>query len=227
MSLGRLWSALKGHTNKALEDAADTQAITILDQQIREAKQEIQQCGQALHSIAAKRKMSENKVKSLQADVEKYTQSATDHAESNHELALECAQRVGELDGLQSGEQNILNSYVKNESTLKSNLATAKNNLRMLEQQVDQVKATQAVQKAQVAASTHFSGGNSKVKTALDSLERIKQKQAEKDAALDAASELAELETGSDLDTKLRNAGGSAGGGSSADMLAKILAGKK
>ncbi|MFT5997188.1 MAG: phage shock protein A, partial [Glaciecola sp.] len=85
---------------------------------------------------------------------------------------------------------------------------------------------TQAVQKAQVAASTHFDGGNSKVKTALDSLERIKQKQAEKEAALDASAELAEIETGSDLDNKLRSAGGS-GSGSSEDMLAKILAGKK
>ena len=226
MSLGRLWSALKGHTNKALEDAADSQALTILDQQIREAKQEIQQCGQSLHSIAAKRKMSENKVKSLTADMDKYTQSAAEHAESNRELALECAQRVGELEGLKNSEESILGSYVKNESTLKSNLANAKNNLRMLEQQVDQVKATQAVQKAQVAASTHLDGGNSKVKTALDSLERIKQKQAEKDAAIEAASELAEIETGNDLDAKLRAAGGS-GGGSSEDMLAKILANKK
>ncbi|GLR71920.1 PspA/IM30 family protein [Agaribacter marinus] len=226
MSLGRLWSALKGHTNKALEDAADSQAITILDQQIREAKKEIQQCGQSLHSIAAKRKLSQNKVASLQADIDKYSQSAAEHAETNRELALECAQRVGELEQLKASEQNITDSYVKNENTLKSNLATAKNNLRMLEQQVDQVKATESVQKAQVAASTHFSGGNSKVKTALDSLERIKQKQAEKDAALDAASELAELETGSDLDAKIRQAGGGANN-SSEDMLAKILAGKK
>lgn len=226
MSLGRLWQALKGHTNKALEDAADSQALTILDQQIREAKQEIQNCGQSLHSIAAKRKMSENKVASLQADIDKYTASAVEHAETNHELALECADRVGELEDLKASEQGILESYVKNEETLKKNLVTAKNNLRMLEQQVDQVKATQAVQKAQVAASTHFDGGNSKVKTALDSLERIKQKQAEKEAALEAASELAELETGSDLDAKLRKAS-SGGASSSEDKLAKLLAGKK
>ena len=224
MSLGRLWSALKGHTNKALEDAADSQALTILDQQIREAKQEIQKCGQSLHSIAAKRKMAQNKVESLDADIAKYTQAAIDHAESNRDLALECAERVSELENLKAGEQNILDSYLKNEATLKSNLATAKNNLRLLEQQVDQVKATEAVQKAQVAASTHFDGGNSKVKTALDSLERIKQKQAEKDAALEAASELAELETGSDLDAKLRNASG--GGGSNEDKLAALLAKK-
>lgn len=226
MSLGRLWTALRGHTNKALEDAADTQALTILDQNIRDAKTEIQQCGQSLHSIAAKRKMSQNKVDSFNADIDKYTQSAAEHAESNRELALECAQRVGELEDLKASEQNILNSYLKNEETLKSNLSTAKNNLRMLEQQVDQVKATQAVQKAQVAASTHFNGGNSKVKTALDSLERIKQKQAEKEAAIDAASELAELESGSDLDAKLRKASGG-NAGSSEDMLAKILANKK
>jgi phage shock protein A len=227
MSLGRLWTALKGHTNKSLEDAADSQALTILDQQIREAKKEIQLCGQSLHSIAAKRKMAQNKIESYNADIDKYSQSAAQHAETNRELALECAQRVGEIENLKASEQKILDSYMKNEGSLKSNLVTAKNNLRMLEQQVDQVKATQAVQKAQVAASTHFEGGNSKVKTALDSLARIKQKQAEREAALDASAELAEIETGADLDNKLRQAGGSAGGGSSEDMLAKILAGKK
>lgn len=225
MSLRRLWSAVKGHTNKALEDAADSQALTILDQQIREAKQEIQKCGQSLHSIAAKRKMSENKVAAFSVDIEKYTNAAIEHAETNRELALECAERVSELEQLKSSEQTILDSYLKNESTLKSNLASAKNNLRMLEQQVDQVKATEAVQRAQVAASTHYDGGNSKVKTALDSLERIKQKQAEKSAAIDAAAELAEIETGNDLDAKLRNASGS--GGTNEDMLAKLLASKK
>jgi phage shock protein A len=226
MSLGRLWSALKGHTNKSLEDAADSQALTILDQQIREARKDIQQCGQSLHSIAAKRKMAQNKVVSFNADIEKYSQSAAQHADTNRDLALECAQRVGEIENLKVSEQSILDSYMKNENSLKSNLATAKNNLRMLEQQVDQVKATQSVQKAQMAASTHFDGGNSKVKTALDSLERIKQKQAEKEASLDASAELAEIETGADLDNKLRQASGS-GGGSGEDMLAKILAGKK
>lgn len=226
MSLGRLWTAFKGHTNKKLEDAADSQALIILDQQIREARQEIEQCGQSLHSIAAKRKMSQNKVASFNADIEKYSQSAAQHAETNRDLALECAQRVGEIENLKASEEGILASYLKNENTLKSNLVTAKNNLRMLEQQVDQVKATESVQRAQIAASTHFSGGNSKVKTALDSLERIKQKQAEKEAALDAAAELAEIETGSDLDNKLRQASGG-GKGSSEDMLAKILAGKK
>ena len=98
-----------------------------------------------------------------------------------------------------------------------------------MEQQIEQVKATESVQKAQVAVSTRHMGANSKVKTALSSLDRIKEKQLQRSAELEAAEELANDEMGSDLDAKLKAAGIKPGGGqkSGRDKLAEILAAKK
>lgn len=229
MSLGKLWSALKGGVNEATEAVIDTQAIRILDQELREAKQELIVCDQSLAKIMGKRKLVANKVASLRTEIAKYS----DHAVAAHEqgddsLALECAERVSELEGQLHTEQEILDSYQVSEDSLKANISKARANVRRLEQQIDQVKATESVQKAQVAVSSRHVGANSKVKTALDSLDRIKSRQAQRGAELDAARELADDESGASLDARLRSAGITAGGVTAKnDKLAQILAAKR
>lgn len=228
MSFKKLWTALKGGANEAAEAVADSQAIRILDQELREAKEELRKCDQNLTSIMAKRKLTQGKVDSLSADVGKYTDHALAANESGDEaLAVECAERVAELETQLGAEQGLLNGFKQSETSLKANIAKAKTNVRRMEQQIDQIKATEAVQKAQVAVSTRHVGANSKVKTALDSLDRIKQKQTERAAQLEAAEELAKEESGSSLDEKLKAAGIQSGGDvSGKDKLAQLLANK-
>lgn len=217
----KLWTALKGAANEGAEAVADNQALRILDQEIREAKAAITESGQALQRIAAKRKLAENKVASFDAEIEKYTNAARQHAESNRDLALECAQKVADLEQQKTTETAILAGFAKSEDTLKRNIQSAKSNLRRLEQQVDQVKATESVQRAQVAASSTYQGGNAKMKTAMDSLDRIQKKQLERSAELEAAEELANEESGASLEARLSQAGKPSSG---EDTLAAILA---
>lgn len=227
MSLRKLWTAIRGAANEGIEAAADTQAIRILEQELREAREELRKSDQSLTSIMAKRKLAENKVNALQADIDKYTQHAIAASESDEALALECAERVADLEGQLSGEQELLNGFVSSEKTLKDSIAKAKVNVRRMEQQIDQVKAVESVQKAQVAASNANVGANSKVKTALDSLDRIKEKQAMRAAELSAAEERAADESGSSLDKRLQDAGVVSGGNVSAqDKLAQLLKNK-
>lgn len=229
MSLKKLWTALKGGTNEALEAAADSQALRILDQELREAKEELRRCDQSLTKIMAKRKLQENKVKDLDGKIVEFTSHALAANEKGDEaLAVECAERVGELESDKETEQSFLDNFRSSEKTLQANIAKAKANIRRMDQQIEQVKATEAVQKAQVAVSTRHMGANSKVKTAVDSLERLKKKQAERAAELEAASELAEVESGGELDAKLKAAGIVSGGSASGkDKLAQLLASKK
>jgi phage shock protein A len=229
MSLKKLWTALRGATNEGIEAAADTQSIRILDQEVREAKKELRACDDNLTKIMAKRKLADNKSNALKADIETYTNHAIAAAEKGDEaLAIECAERVTDLEVNLDAEQSILNGFLASEQSLKVNIAKAKTNVRRMEQQIDQVKATESVQKAQIAVSTHHMGANSKVKTALDSLERIKAKQEQRSAELSVAEELANEESGGSLDAKLKAAGiqpgGQIGGN---DKLAQILAAKK
>ena len=93
-------------------------------------------------------------------------------------------------------------------------------------QQVDTVKATENVQRAQAAVAERHSGSHSKMRTAMDSLDRIKEKQALKAAQMDAAGELAEETSDVSLQAKLEQAG-IAPSGSSADEILERLKNKK
>ena len=218
--LGKLFTAFRGNVNKGAEAIIDNQAITILEQEIRDAKNAITESGEGLQRIAGKRKIAESKVASFAADIEKFTSAARSHAETDRALALECAEKVAQLQQDQAAEQAILDSFIKSEETLKRNIQTAKANLRRLEQQVDQVKATESVQRAQVAASSTFQGSNAKMKTAMDSLERIQARQQQRSAELEAAEELANEESGASLDARLASANKPK---SAEDALAAIL----
>ncbi len=84
------------------------------------------------------------------------------------------------------------------------------------------MKATESVQRAQAAVSARHSGSNSKMRTAMDSLERIKEKQALSGAKMSAAEEISEELAESSLQTKLEDAGIVASGRSADEILAKL-----
>ncbi|GAA3717842.1 PspA/IM30 family protein [Oceanisphaera sediminis] len=221
----KLVTAIKGGATEAAEAVADSQALRILEQEIREAKQELRRSDEALTGIMAKRKLAQQKVDAIATSIKEYEAHArTAMTKDNKELALECAQRVAELKGEQDGEQSYVEQFSSSEQSLKNNISTAKSRLRQLEQQLDVVQATESVQKAQSAVSSRHSGANTKMKTAVESLDRIKQKQTQRQAELDVAAERAASESGDALEQKLKSAGitGSQSAGAE-DELARIL----
>jgi phage shock protein A len=222
-----LMSAVKGGVNEAAEAVADNQALRILDQEIREAKEELRSSDHALTQIMAKRKLAQQKVTSLQGSVSEYeNHAATASDKGDQALALDCARKVVDLRGQMESEQQYVDQFTKSETTLRTNISQAKNNLRRMEQQVDMVKATESVQKAQVAVSSKHLGANGKMKTAAESLSRIQDRQTQRQAEMEAASELAADESGDELENRLKSAGITGSNASADDELARIL-GKK
>ncbi|MDX1452326.1 MAG: PspA/IM30 family protein [Oleiphilaceae bacterium] len=220
----KLVTAIKGGANEAAEAVADSQALRILDQEIREAKEELRRSDESLTKIMAKRKLAEQKVSSLQGSISEFESHARAASEKgDNQLALDCAQKVVELRSQMDAEQSFVDQFTRSEQTLRQNISQAKSNLRRMEQQVDMVKATESVQKAQTAVSSRHMGANSKMKTAAESLSRIQERQKEKAAQLEAASELASAESGGDLDARLKQAGITGSNASADDELARIL----
>ena len=221
----KLITAIKGSANEAAEAVVDSQALRILDQEIREAREELRKSDDALVKLIAKRKVADQKVKDLQGSIEEYENHARAAvAKGAQELALECAQKVADLQSQLSAESSYAEQFAQSEKAMRGNISQAKGKLKQLEQQVDIVKATESVQKAQSAVANTSVGANSKMTTAIDSLERIKQRQTERNAELQAAAELQADQGGSQLDKKLADAGITQGSPSSAeDELARIL----
>jgi phage shock protein A len=220
----KLVTAIKGGATEAAEAIADNQAIRILEQEIREAKDELRKSDSARTTILAKCKLAQQKVDALQTSISEYESHARKAADSDRQLALDCATKVSELRGQLDTEQQFLTQFQSSEKKLASNINQAKSNLRRLEQQVDMVKATETVQKAQVAVSSRHMGANSKMKTATESLDRIMQRQTMRSAELEAAEELAADDSTDELEKRLANAGIAGSTKSTADdELARIL----
>ncbi|GEA11784.1 PspA/IM30 family protein [Alteromonas sp. KUL49] len=219
----KLVTAVKGGATEAAQSVVDSQAIRILEQEIREAKEELRKSDHARTQILAKCKLSQQKVDSFDTSIAEYEAHARKAIDTDRQLALDCAQKVSDLKAERETEQTYLEQFTQSEKQLAQNIQQAKANLRRLEQQVDMVKATESVQKAQVAVSSRHMGANSKMKTATESLSRIQEKQKLRGAELQAAEELAGDSEGSDLEKRLADAGIKGGQSSADDELARIL----
>lgn len=222
----KLFTAVKGGVNEAAEAVADSQAIRILEQEIREAEDELRKSEHSLTTILAKQKMSRQKVEDLGkaiAEHEGYAGQALD--KGNEALALEVAEKIGDLESQRDTEQQFLSQFDESAASLRHAIKDAKQNLRRMKQQVDTVKATESVQKAQSAVASRHLGANSKMKTASESLDRIKQRQAQRRSELEVAKELAADESGDSLQSKLKEAG-ITGSSSAQDILSRIKQGK-
>ncbi len=220
----RLFSAVKGNVNDAAEAVADSQALTILDQEMRETREEIRKSEQSLTTIVAKEKLAQRKSDDLKKAVAEHEIFAVQAMEKGDEaLALEVAEKISQLESELDAEQQFLSQVSASVVQLRKSLKDSKNNLRLMQQQVDTVKATASVQKAQEGLSSHHLNTNSRMKTAAESLERLKNKQAQRSAEIEAAREMASDEDGSDLQAKLKSAGITGSGGAS-DVLARLKA---
>jgi phage shock protein A len=201
-------TALRGGVNEAGEAMIDTQALRILDQEVRDASNELKQSKESLVSIIAQQKVAEKKVNALKESITEYEGYAIKALSKEDEvLAMEVAEKIANLENQLVTESNSVEGFSTSSNNLKSAIATADNNIKRLKQQIDTVKATESVQRAQESVSQRYAGSNSKLQTAMDSLERIKEKQQLTAAKLQAASEL-DIDAGEQsLQEKLEKAG--------------------
>ena len=218
-------TAVRGGVSEAGEAIVDNQALRILDQEIRDAGNELGKSKEALTGIIAKRKLADKKVGSLRSSLTEYEGYATQALDKGDEaLAIEIAEKIAGIETELLGEEGSAKAFSDSEGQLRKIVGQTEANLKRLRQQVDTVKATEAVQRSQAAVAARHSGAGSSMRSALDSLERLKSKQAERTAKFEAASELAESTEEVSLDAKLKAAGIVGGGASGGDVLARLKA---
>ena len=218
-------TAVRGGVSEAGEAIVDNQALRILDQEIRDADDELVKSKEALTGIIAKRKLADKKVESLKSSLSEYEGYAMQALEKGDEgLAAEIAEKIAGLETELLGEESLATSFADSESQLRKTVAQTEASLKRLTQQVDTGKATEIVQKSQAAGAARHSGAGSSMRSAVDSLERLKTKQAERAAKFEAASELAASTEEVSLDAKLKAAGIVDGGASGGDVLARLKA---
>lgn len=220
----KLLTALRGGANEMGEAVVDSQALRILDQEIRDADLELRRSREALAEIMAKQKLAAERVAKVAAQVAEYENYALKALQAgNQSLAHEVAEKIAQLESEQAAEQEHNQAYAASVEQLRRAVGQAEANIKRLKQQVDMVKATESVQKAQLAVAQRYGGSQAKLHTAVESLERIKQQQAERAARMQTADELAAGSAPDDsLQAKLREAGILAESSSAEAVLARL-----
>lgn len=206
--LSKLVTALKGGVTEAGEAIVDTQALRILDQEIRDADEALNQSKDSLASVIARQKLAEERAGKIQASIDENEGYALKALEqSDEKLAMDVAEKIASLETKLETEKAAGEGFANSAEQLRDAIAQAEKDVQYMKNQVDTVKATANVQKAEAAVSERHSGNNSKLRTAMESLERIKEKQAMNSAKMSAARDMANEGGASSLDKRLEEAG--------------------
>lgn len=204
----KLITLLRGTANETAQKTVDANAMRILDQEVRDAGNELNRSREELTKLMAQGKLLQNKIAARDGkrrEYEGYIQGALNKGDES--LARDVATKLAPLEAENHTDLQAKGQLDKSVVTLKATIAKAENQLRGMRQQIDTVKATEAVQRAQATISARHTGASNKMRTALDSLERIQTRQVEMAARIESAEEL-EHETGEgDLNKRLAQAG--------------------
>jgi phage shock protein A len=235
--LTKLWTALRGAANDAGEAAVDANATRILDQEIRDADNQLREARVALAGMLGKQTVERNHLAEKQAKLEEYagyirqtlakqkaaeSSGQTAEAAKHGALAQEVAAKYAEQEALTKASNNVIEEYTKNIEALKQKVTAGEAAIRTLKQRADTVKAKQHVIRASAAVAAASSGTDSRARSALDSLERIEKRQEQALAQMDAANALSAESSGEALEERLRKAGIIPGASAASDVLARF-----
>lgn len=221
-SLFTLGKSMVSEVDASLEEA---QGVRMLEQHIRDAKSELEKAGKSRVDLLARVKLSHDKLQDLRERQSSLEKRALEALNKNVDAALvnEVAGEIARLENLITAEELVLtNLEASREGVEKAVTATAQR-ISQFEQQLEVVKATEAMQRAQQAVTASTLGATTNVSTAAESLKRIQTRQAERQARLDAAAQLEKVTDSRDLDERLAEVGiGGANKSSAQDVLARL-----
>lgn len=225
--LSKIMTALRGKANETGQAVVDSQALRILDQEIRDSEHHLKESKTELARLMGQRQLNSNKAETLENKITELEQSAEAALEKGEEeLAVEVAERMVSMQDDLEAERSIVSEYDTSIESLRGAIRNTENQLRQLKQQVSVVKATESAQKAQSAVAARHSGQNSAMGSAMESLERIRERQQLNSAQMQAAEQMDAEESGSSLDARLKAAGIGASERKAEDVLARLKAKK-
>ncbi|CTQ61394.1 MAG: PspA/IM30 family protein [Roseibium album] len=202
---GKLITAFKGHASNAAEAVQDANLMTILEQEVREARQAIAAAKDEKARMSANRKLKEKSVSELLGEIERRTEAArTAKSQGDEPLAIEIVESILKLRDKVEADQALFDQYKATEERMDSSIRQSESKIETLQRKMESAKANEALIKAQKAASTNTTASDGKLAGAVDSLARLEQRQAEQQAILEAADEEARLESGADLEAKIK-----------------------
>lgn len=220
---GKLFTAFRGGVNETAEKVADSQAMRILDQELRDADAALRQARSDMAGLMASAKRIEKRLEDTRAKEQRDVSNARAAMDAGREdLARGLAERVAISRAELARDETDLENMRQQQQVMMRTVKETEARIATMKREVESVKATDSLQRAQKAIASSHSGVNSRLGSAMGSLERIRDRQAQTAARLEVGEELAALESGADLDRQLLEAGIGGKTSSADDILAEI-----
>ena len=216
---------IRGTAHEAGQSVVDARALTILDQQIRDAGAAQGKARDDLATVTARRRLIEKEIEQLAAQRDKYEASArAAMGRGDMDLAREVAERLATIEREVNAKTPQVADMRAAEDRMRGIIKAGDGKIEALRREVDVVRANESVQQAQAQIASNTHGAQSQLGSAADSLARLKERQAVREEKFRAAAELEDMRTGADLDAKLERAGLLPGASSADDILARLSA---
>lgn len=223
----KIFTAIRGGAREIGESIVDKNGVRIFEQEIKEAEEQLAKAKRDLADVMAKVMQAERKIAGYDEDIAKHEEYASKALDKGDEsLAMEIAHKIADFQSEREIQVNAHQSFKAHADRLKAMIKKTAKALKEMERQLVMVKTTESVQKATSAITNNFASGSSKLLTAKESLDRIKQRQEDLDDRLKAGEALSSEFNGGDLEAKMKEAGITGDDGSANDILAKLKAKK-
>ncbi|WP_199609274.1 PspA/IM30 family protein [Flocculibacter collagenilyticus] len=225
--LKKLFTAVRGGAREVGESIVDANGIRIFEQEIADAQNALHKAKKSLTEVMAKEMQTKRKISAIDesiAEHETYAEQALE--KGNEPLALEIAEKIGDFETEKAEHEQVLSGFTNHIEVLKQQVKEAEKSIKENQRQLTMVKTTESVQKATMAVNSTLHTNDSSMTNARQSLERIKQRQQDRQDQLGAAKQLEAATNGDDLKAKLADAGIGAQNQKSSDILARIKAKK-
>jgi phage shock protein A len=221
----KVLTMLRGNLREIGQSVVDSNASTIYEQEIVEATAHVATAKHDLTAVMAKEMQAGREIERLRGELQKYEDLAVQALQKDENgLAEEVAARVADLEVAVAEQEAARTQYANHIVRLKDMIRSAEATLREHERQLAMAKTTESVYKATATISQSMGSSGSKLMSAKESLERIRQRQQDMADRMQAAEAL-EGEFGTKaLESKLAQAGIGERANRKADIMARLQA---
>lgn len=211
---------LRGSAREIAENVVDANATRIYEQEIIDAKQSILEARSSLADVMAKEMQSARAVSRLEGEIAHYEVLALEALNKTQEsLAEEVAGKVAGLEMELDEQRKAQQSFAAQVSKLKELIKSSEAKIREHEREIAIAKTTESVYKATQSISDNIGNSGSRLTSARESLERIKQRHEDLADRMQATEQLDRELGDKALATKLA----AAGIGQDADRQRKVM----
>lgn len=204
----KMVTLLRGSVREIGESVVDANATRIYEQEIQDARHNIEQARGDLTLVMAKEMQSAREIERLKGEALRFETLAVEALNKSQEsLAEEVAGRVASIEQELEAQTQAHASYAIQVAKLKELIKTAEARIREHERQLAMAKTTESVYRATQSISDSIGSGGSRLVSARQSLERIKQRHEDLADRMAAAEQLDNEFGHAALEKKLAAAG--------------------